>query len=659
MKVFQIMMKRILDIFVAIIGLIILVPFFGIISYFIKRDSTGPTFYKCIRMGKDNKPFFMWKFRTMYERPASYVGPRITCKDDERITPFGSWLRDTKVNELPQLWNVLKGEMSLVGPRPEDVDLVKQWKTDASSEILSVKPGITSPASILYRDEEEILSKTDLMDDYFIKILPDKIRLDQLYVRNQSFWSDLDILFWTTVIIIPRMLNVNIPEGYLFSGPISRLVDRYISWFLIDVLISLFVVGCSNLIWRLQGPLNWGIGYLTIFSVVLAFVFSGINSITGLNRIVWSRATVNNALSLSLSCWFVTLLLLVINLFIPIIPQIPFSPLPIPMIITIGLLAQLGFIAVRFRWRMVTAIASRWLNWRNKNTNIGEKVLIVGTGEGFYSANWLLRQSEYQYIFSIVGVVDDNIPSKHGMLIEGCKVLGKISDIPIIVEKENIGLIVFTSSKIPIYIKKYVLKLWKNSQIKIIQLDNLSKIINEQLSNPVQSIENGYLTQLYPTIQPLYDVVTGLPNRFLFQDRLRHSIALAKRFTATPITLFIHLDGFKHYNGSLGQKTWDEVLKQVTDRLYKLKRECDTFAYVDKNEFAFILENVENENATGIIADRLLSAFAQPVEANGKKLTVHSTISICKVERDKYFTSNSESGEILDNLMERKIIAVS
>ncbi len=95
------------------------------------------------------KGFGILKFRTMYERAESYAGPRVTGKQDRRITPLGQWLRNTKLNELPQLWNVLIGEMSLVGPRPEDPEIVKTWPADARKEILSVRPGITSPASIL------------------------------------------------------------------------------------------------------------------------------------------------------------------------------------------------------------------------------------------------------------------------------------------------------------------------------------------------------------------------------------------------------------------------------------------------------------------------------------------------------------------------------
>ena len=119
--------KRVFDFTAALIGLILLSPFFVLISIFIKRDSPGPVFYWGPRIGRDGMVFKMLKFRTMYETPKSYSGPRVTAKDDDRITRFGKWLRDTKLNELPQLWNVLIGEMSLVGPRPEDPSISKTW----------------------------------------------------------------------------------------------------------------------------------------------------------------------------------------------------------------------------------------------------------------------------------------------------------------------------------------------------------------------------------------------------------------------------------------------------------------------------------------------------------------------------------------------------
>ena len=245
----------------------------------------------------------------MYETPDSYRGSRVTCKGDDRITPFGCWLRDTKINELPQLWNVLKGDMSLVGPRPEDVIIGNDWDKEARQEILSVRPGITSPASILYQDEETLLSKANIMEDYFKNILPDKIRLDRLYVRNRSFGSDLDIIFWTLLIIVPRIIKKKIPESYLFSGPFTRLINRYATWFLFDIVTSLFVIVMVSVLWRIQSPLNWGMDRLLILAIVLTFVFSGVNSIFGLNRIEWSSATINDAIALAISCWFVTFIL--------------------------------------------------------------------------------------------------------------------------------------------------------------------------------------------------------------------------------------------------------------------------------------------------------------------------------------------------------------
>src|SRR5512135_2304417 len=188
------MFKRAFDFVAALIGLILLSPVFALIAMLIKRDSPGPVFYWGPRIGRHGVIFNMLKFRTMYEDPRSYQGPRVTCKQDGRITPLGRWLRDTKLNELPQLWNVLVGDMSLVGPRPEDPSIGKTWPINIARDILQVRPGITSPASVLYRDEENMLPAAEVMRRYLHELSPDKMRLDQLYVRYRSFWLDLDII---------------------------------------------------------------------------------------------------------------------------------------------------------------------------------------------------------------------------------------------------------------------------------------------------------------------------------------------------------------------------------------------------------------------------------------------------------------------------------
>jgi lipopolysaccharide/colanic/teichoic acid biosynthesis glycosyltransferase len=215
--------KRAFDIVLSGLGLLILSPIFLLIAILVKRDSPGPVFYRGIRLGRGDKPFSILKFRTMHEEAASYAGPPLTAEDDPRITPLGKWLRDTKLNELPQLWNVLVGGMSLVGPRPEEPSLAQAWPLDVRAEVLSVRPGITSPASVLFRDEEKMLSAGRLMDTYLMDILPFKLRLDLLYVRHRSLLLDLDVLFWTFLAVLVYPICVSISRlRKPYSGGRSR-----------------------------------------------------------------------------------------------------------------------------------------------------------------------------------------------------------------------------------------------------------------------------------------------------------------------------------------------------------------------------------------------------------------------------------------------------
>lgn len=197
------MIKRTIDFLVALLGLIVLLPFFLIIGVWIKLDSSGPVFYFQERVGKNMKLFKLFKFRTMRvdadKLTAITVGAR-----DPRITTAGYFLRKFKIDELPQLINVLTGEMSLVGPRPELEKFVKLYDPD-QRKVISVKPGITDYASIEFRNENELLEgKPDPIDFYVREIMPVKLNLNLKYIENQSMWIDFKIIFKTVFLVIVR-----------------------------------------------------------------------------------------------------------------------------------------------------------------------------------------------------------------------------------------------------------------------------------------------------------------------------------------------------------------------------------------------------------------------------------------------------------------------
>jgi lipopolysaccharide/colanic/teichoic acid biosynthesis glycosyltransferase len=190
------MMKRTFDIAVSFLGLVVLSPLLLFVAVVIKLDSPGPIFFRQERIGRGFRPFFIFKFRTMVENPSDR-GRLITVGDDPRITRAGRFLRKTKIDELPQLINVFKGEMSLVGPRPEVRQYVELFRKDYE-QILRIRPGITDLASLKYHDEAAVLKQLENPEaEYCNRILPDKISLSKEYVQKSSFVFDLGVILKT------------------------------------------------------------------------------------------------------------------------------------------------------------------------------------------------------------------------------------------------------------------------------------------------------------------------------------------------------------------------------------------------------------------------------------------------------------------------------
>jgi lipopolysaccharide/colanic/teichoic acid biosynthesis glycosyltransferase len=195
------MLKRSFDIVVSCIGLLLILPLMLAAAIVVRLTSPGPVFFRQERIGRGGRPFFILKFRTMVQNAAIIGGP-ITFGDDPRITPVGRLLRKTKLDELPQLFNVLVGDMSLVGPRPEVRRYVDMFREDYQL-ILRVRPGVTDLASIKYRDEAAMLGRAaDPEEEYVRVVLPEKIRLARQYVENRSLRLDLAILFGTAIHLV-------------------------------------------------------------------------------------------------------------------------------------------------------------------------------------------------------------------------------------------------------------------------------------------------------------------------------------------------------------------------------------------------------------------------------------------------------------------------
>ena len=197
---FDALLKRAFDLLLASTLLVLALPLLALVSLAIKLDSPGPLFFRGIRVGYGGREFAMLKFRKM-RRDAE--GPGVTIAGDARLTRVGRLLVGLRIDELPQLWHVLTGAMSLIGPRPEDPKFVELCLGDYA-EILKVRPGITGLSQLAFVDEASILEPTRPIADYVTRVMPQKIALDRLYAHRRNFGMDLRILFWTAVVIASR-----------------------------------------------------------------------------------------------------------------------------------------------------------------------------------------------------------------------------------------------------------------------------------------------------------------------------------------------------------------------------------------------------------------------------------------------------------------------
>ena len=201
--------KRAFDLLLAGLGLVLLSPLLLVVAIGIKLDSSGPVFYRQERIGRHGVPFLIHKFRTMRHDPLR-AGPQITVGADARITPVGAFLRRTKLDELPQLFDVLRGTMSLVGPRPEVPRYVALYPAGLRDVVLSVRPGLTDLASIEFRDEAALLARASEPEREYVEVvMPRKLALAARYVRTRTWGGDV-CLIWRTLDLLWRRSRLDV-----------------------------------------------------------------------------------------------------------------------------------------------------------------------------------------------------------------------------------------------------------------------------------------------------------------------------------------------------------------------------------------------------------------------------------------------------------------
>jgi FlaA1/EpsC-like NDP-sugar epimerase/lipopolysaccharide/colanic/teichoic acid biosynthesis glycosyltransferase len=463
----DLLLKRHFDITMAAIGLVLSLPFLIVIGVAIKLYDGGPIFYRANRVGRGGRLFHLWKFRTMVVN-ADREGPAITAKNDPRITPIGRWLRRTKLDELPQLLNVLMGDMSIVGPRPEHPRYVALY-TPEQRQVLNVRPGITSAASLTYRQEEHILSSPDWERIYRAEILPAKLGIDLAYLSQRSFLSDIELILRTILAIYWRYR-----EAFMMLHWLNR--NRYI--LLIDIILIIFGAPLAFLIRLDASPLFvLHLPIIGLFAVTGLIVKPFIYWAFGLYRRFWRYASTGELLLIVAAATVSSLVLTVLFLAI-ILPYglIPFFP---RSVLVIDWLLQLIFVGgVRFLVRVSTesSKAGESLGQRTRQ----RRVLIAGAGD---AGAMITREIQHNPELGItpVAFVDDN-PNKIGKRIHNVPVLSTLDDIPQLAQRLHIDEVIIAMPTVPGRVVRGITRLCEQSSVSSKTMPGMYELISGKVS---------------------------------------------------------------------------------------------------------------------------------------------------------------------------------
>jgi len=414
------LIKRIFDISFSVAALVMLAPLYLLIAILIKLDSRGPVFYPCVRVGRGGKLFRMYKFRTMTKK-ADAVSQSISPKDDVRVTDTGRFLRRFKLNELPQFYNVLRGDMSIVGPRPEDPKFVR-YHRDKWEKVFKIRPGIIGPNQILGRNEDEMYPPEVDPDQYYVEnILPEKLPVDVEYVCRCSFWTDVKYIFH------------GVRAAVLGSVGMRHMRHNRIAicLFLFDALLVIFSYHTAMLL-RFEGSLPertyWA--FMSNVPVLLLlrmamFIRYRLYSVLIRYFNIWDMAAIIKGVAIS------SILFVAFNLMFGdrshsraafLIDAVLISFLLIGLRVTARYLRE---------WKYQKDM--RMSSLENKDRTV-RRVFIYGAGHTGIAAMTLLH---YCSDISVVGFIDDD-PEKRNKFINKVKVLGGSHDLKALALLHNV-----------------------------------------------------------------------------------------------------------------------------------------------------------------------------------------------------------------------------
>jgi FlaA1/EpsC-like NDP-sugar epimerase/lipopolysaccharide/colanic/teichoic acid biosynthesis glycosyltransferase len=472
--------------------MLLLAPLFLVLGLAIKLTSTGPIFYKATRVGQYGRPFKMYKFRSMYLN-ADHDGPAITVREDSRVTPLGHFLRRTKLDELPQLINVVRGEMSLVGPRPEDPHYVDLY-TPEQRRVLTMRPGITSPASLNYHHEEELLVGDNWEETYVNQILPRKLALDLAYLQRRTIWTDLGLILRTTLAVVIGSEHLN---------PGLALRNRHL--FVLDIFALLFIPALA-LTLRLD-RLNWWsqIGQaLLLFTLVALLVKIPIFFKLGLYNRYWRYAGVNDlslvviAVGLStavLAAGFVGAHNILLQYDLAMYRTVPLID---------GLLTFLAVGGVRLGLRGS-------YHWHRQRYSLvgGRRALVVGAGE---TGNIVVREmrANPQLNTEPIAFVDDD-PAKIGARIQNLPVLGPSELIPSIVDQHQIQRIIVAIPSAPVGRLREITTICRRTGVATEILPGVYELLaGSKTINPLPELDAPRLLRRDPVVIDQTEVAAAL-----------------------------------------------------------------------------------------------------------------------------------------------------